>query len=63
MLTDQEIITKLKEKFGPLNSHPMFPLLGWRYDVCNGTTRAGYWEWVLEQLRTELAKRQQREGV
>jgi len=59
MPTDQELIDKLKEKFGPLNSHPLFPLLDWRYAVCSGTIRAGYWEWVLDQLRAELVKRQQ----
>ena len=61
MPTDTEIIDKLKLKFGPLNSHPLFPLLDWRYAVCSGATRAGYWEWVLIELRAEFENRKKKE--
>jgi len=57
MPTDQEIIAKLIEKYGAGNSHPLYPKLDWRYAVCKGATMAGYWEWVLQQLKSEMLRR------
>jgi len=31
------------------DEHPDHPLAGWRYEVANGDTRLGYWEWVKKQ--------------
>jgi len=29
---------------------PDYPISDWRYDVTNGDTRLGYWEWVSHNL-------------
>lgn len=28
------------------SSDPDFPVSDWQYEVANGDTRIGYWEWV-----------------
>lgn len=33
--------------------HPGFPVSDWLYEVANGDTRLGYWEWVKAQLEQE----------
>lgn len=32
--------------------HPDHPLDDWRYEVQNGDTRMGYWEWVMARLES-----------
>lgn len=34
---------------GPWANHPDHPLQDWQYQVTNGDTRMGYWEWVLSE--------------
>jgi hypothetical protein len=31
------------------NEHKDFPLEDWQYEVANGDTRLGYWEWAIAQ--------------
>ncbi|MFZ2527646.1 MAG: hypothetical protein WAX14_08335 [Rhodococcus sp. (in: high G+C Gram-positive bacteria)] len=35
---------------GMWGSHPQFRVSDWQYEVGNGDTRLGYWEWVAAQL-------------
>ncbi len=61
MENDKEIFkTRIKaedkEKYYWMD-HPGFPSTDWIYEVNNGDTRLGYWEWVnrkLEQNAMEL---------
>jgi len=39
---------------GPWGSHPKFPREDWQYEVANGDTPLGYWEWVEAQLEMAL---------
>ena len=32
------------------SSHPLYPVDDWQYEVANGDTRQGYWEWVGAKL-------------
>ncbi len=32
--------------------HPDYPREDWQYDVSNGDTRLGYWEWVLHNVES-----------
>lgn len=34
----------------PWETHPEFPRGDWQYEVGNGDTNYGYWEWVAAQL-------------
>ncbi len=29
--------------------HPKYPASNWQYEVANGDTRLGYWEWASAQ--------------
>jgi hypothetical protein len=31
---------------GPLIEISLYPVKDWQYEVANGDTRAGYWEWA-----------------
>lgn len=42
---------ELSEQFGGVwGSHPEHPVSDWCYEVSNGDTRLGYWDWVLTKL-------------
>lgn len=41
---------ELREKYGHWNEHPEYPVSDWQYEVDNGDTRLGYWEWVEGRL-------------
>jgi hypothetical protein len=43
-------VEKLKNKYGHWGHHPDKLIEDWRYEVANGDTRRGYWEWVAAQL-------------
>lgn len=32
--------------YGPWGEHPHHPVENWKYEVVNGDTRQGYWDWV-----------------
>jgi len=36
---------------GTWGEHPDYPVSDWQYEVANGDTRLGYWDWV-EHART-----------
>lgn len=38
---------------GSWGEHPKHPREDWRYDVVNGDTNAGYWDWVLGAINSE----------
>ena len=44
------------EEFGGIwGEHPVHTPEEWGYEVSNGDTRRGYWEWVAEQVDAALA--------
>lgn len=48
------VIGHLRNTYGGVwGEHPAYPVKDWRYQVANGDTRQGYWEWVVSEL--ELA--------
>jgi hypothetical protein len=30
------------------DDHPDYPVKDWQYEVANGDTRLGYWDWIHE---------------
>ena len=40
----------LRDRYGHWGVHPDFPRADWQYEVANGDTRLGYWEWVASKL-------------
>lgn len=41
----------ITEKYGGYwGEHPDFPVADWQYEVSNGDTRSGYWEWVEKKV-------------
>lgn len=47
----EEARTLAEQHGGVWGEHPDHPLEDWRYEVANDDTRAGYWDWVLGQIR------------
>lgn len=44
---------EIKEQCGGYwSEHPDFPSSDWRYEVENGDTRQGYWQWVESKIVT-----------
>ena len=39
--------------YGYWGEHPDYALKDWKYEVANGDTRAGYWEWVAGAIQAE----------
>ena len=35
---------------GSWGEHPDHPVTDWQYEVANGDTRQGYWDWVEESI-------------
>jgi hypothetical protein len=35
---------------GPWGEHSRHPARDWQYEVANGDTRLGYWDWVAAKL-------------
>lgn len=50
-MTDKEqALRKLQDECGGYwKEHPEFPVSDWQYEVQNGDTRQGYWEFVAAQ--------------
>ena len=43
-------MTTTKDQYGgEWGEHPKYPSSDWKYEVSNGDTRLGYWEWVGSQ--------------
>lgn len=36
------------------DEHPKFPVADWQYEVANGGTRQGYWDYVMSLLNADL---------
>ncbi len=43
----------LREEYGTWAAHPDYPMADWGYEVANGDTRLGYWEWVVCRLERD----------
>jgi hypothetical protein len=52
-LTPAQLRNKYDKPDGKWGEHPTHAFEDWRYDVDNGDTRIGYWEWVAAQLQVE----------
>ena len=54
MSSPQELNTSLKQElvwnYGYWGEHPDYPHSDWKYEVDNGDTREGYWEWVARRI-------------
>jgi len=48
-------ITELADRHGGYweGDHPDYPVTDWQYEVSNGDTRQGYWEWVAHRIESE----------
>ena len=47
------IASRLKDKYGHWGEHPDYPYGDWRYEVANGDTRLGYWDWVASKMKVD----------
>ncbi len=50
--TTDVTLDELIRTYGYWGAHPDFPVRQWQWEVDNGDTRQGYWEWVFAQLET-----------
>ncbi|WP_301851144.1 hypothetical protein [Rhodococcus pyridinivorans] len=41
---------RMRNQYGVWGSHPEHSPEDWQFEVANGDTRVGYWEWVAERL-------------
>lgn len=44
---------QLAEKHGAWGQHPKHCVDDWQYEVSNGDTRRGYWDWVASRLEQD----------
>jgi len=49
-MTPQELADQHGSIWG---AHPKYPVWDWQYEVANGDTRLGYWEWVLSCIERD----------
>ena len=40
------VMENVPSLYGPWGEHPDYPADDWKFDVVNGDTRLGYWDWV-----------------
>ena len=53
-LTDADWHEKLIEECGGYwSSHEHYPVVDWIFEVTNGDTRRGYWDWVQSCIERE----------
>lgn len=43
----------LRDQYGYWAEHPDFAPMDWQYEVANGDTRQGYWDWVQGKVEDE----------
>ena len=43
---DENRVLKLREKYGNWGEYDKYPRCDWQYEVANGDTNRGYWEYV-----------------
>jgi len=46
-------VDELIARFGPHGEHPDHPRSDWKYEVANGDTQRGYWDYVAAKLEEE----------
>ena len=46
-------VDKLVKQYGYWGTYQSYPAADWVYEVRNGDTRRGYWEWVAAKLEEE----------
>ena len=47
-------VKDLIKKYGEWNEHPDYPRSDWTYEVHNGDTSLGYWEYVESMIESNL---------
>ena len=45
--------SKPKKEFDIWGENKKYPRVDWKYEVCNGDTNLGYWEWVNHNKEVE----------
>ena len=55
-MSETQVMTEdeLREKYGDAGEHPTYPKSDWGYEVENGDTRRGYWEWVAASIERDV---------
>lgn len=49
-MNEHDAIEAFKERNGGhWGEHHMYPVADWQFEVANGDTRLGYWEWAYAQ--------------
>ena len=48
-------VNELIAQFGAWGEHPSYERAGWQYEVANGDTQSGYWDYVVAKLGEEQA--------
>ncbi len=54
----EEVLRKFIEEHGGYweGECKLYPIASWRQNVCNGSTRMGYWEWAFDEVDTYLIR-------
>lgn len=47
---------ELVKRYGLWGQHPRQTAKNWQYEVANGDTRLGYWDWVIAKLEAIYAR-------
>lgn len=53
MMDEQTINALADNNGGYWGEHPDHPVEDWQYEVRNGDTRLGYWQWVAARIANE----------
>jgi hypothetical protein len=51
-------VEDLIAQFGAWGEHPSYERAGWQYEVANGDTQRGYWDYVVAKLGEEQTDRE-----
>lgn len=46
----ENVAQGLQATFGAWGESPSYPSADWKYEVANGDTRLGYWQWVAAKM-------------
>ena len=44
----------LVKLYGTWGEHPDYAVAQWQYEVAEDDTRAGYWEWVVSEIESDI---------
>lgn len=52
-ITEEALAKALEQHFSERGGHPTYLHQDWKYEVANGDTRRGYWEWVASSVNRD----------